>query len=313
MTLGSGLMLWWRIQPWYLSYALNSSANPISVAFSSRTDLFAIGFNDGSVHVGNLLNGEIIQKIKGDEKSSYPTVFAVRFIEGRQAIVVHQGDGTFVWDLIADRPVTSDYDEIDPVFSPDGTLRVVPVDAENTIDLVDFKTRQVVSTLSGHQARVSNFSFTTDCALIATGSWDGTARLWDVRTGKEKAVFDHGGKLLSVAMSFDGGRVVTTATDNYARIWDGASSKLLFNIKTTQTIIASSISRDANHVIVLTKNVMGESSSPSISMWTRRRPELWWGLAFMPDVYLTVFLICGLIWSVLVQRRKDRQARALLT
>ncbi|MGC2221365.1 MAG: hypothetical protein WA624_02820 [Methylocella sp.] len=48
-----------------------------------------------------------------------------------------------------------------------------------------------------------------------------TARLWDAATGKEIRAFKgHEGKVLSVAFSPDGARVLTGSVDNTARLWD---------------------------------------------------------------------------------------------
>ena len=47
-----------------------------------------------------------------------------------------------------------------------------------------------IHTLKGHTAEVGPMAFSPDEKVLATGSEDGTVRLWDPRTGKELARLD---------------------------------------------------------------------------------------------------------------------------
>ena len=56
---------------------------------------------------------------------------------------------------------------------------------------------------------------------VLTGSRDKTARLWDVKTGKELRRFEgHSSSVSSVAYSPIGHRVLTGSEDKTARLWD---------------------------------------------------------------------------------------------
>jgi hypothetical protein len=74
---------------------------------------------------------------------------------------------------------------------------------------------------------------THDGTRIITGSDDGTARLWNVETGEQLAVFKRlKGKIRSVAVSADGSRVVTGGDDAAAaRLWDAMSGTELRQLK----------------------------------------------------------------------------------
>lgn len=60
--------------------------------------------------------------------------------------------------------------------------------------------------------------------MLVTGSWDKTARLWDVATGKEIATFRHEHAVASANFSPDG-RTVVTASSKTVRLWEVATGK----------------------------------------------------------------------------------------
>jgi WD40 repeat protein len=66
--------------------------------------------------------------------------------------------------------------------------------------------------------------------VVATASADGTARLWDARSGKVlRTLKGHGGEVRGVALGeVDGRPVVATAGDDgTARLWDASAGDLL--------------------------------------------------------------------------------------
>jgi WD40 repeat protein len=66
---------------------------------------------------------------------------------------------------------------------------------------------------------------------ILTGSTDGTAKIWDVRTGKNKRTFIHAGEIFDVAFSPNGTSIATGGTDHTIKIWDADKGHLLDTLK----------------------------------------------------------------------------------
>ncbi|MDC0669307.1 serine/threonine-protein kinase [Nannocystis radixulma] len=69
---------------------------------------------------------------------------------------------------------------LDVSLSPDG--RWIASGGHDDARVWDAETGTLRAVLSGHHARVASVEFSRDSATLATGSWDGTARLWDLAT-----------------------------------------------------------------------------------------------------------------------------------
>jgi WD40 repeat protein len=101
------------------------------------------------------------------------------------------------------------------------------VDATAASLEVALRALREVKTLTGHDATIYSVAVTPDGRLAVTGSSDRTARVWDLRTGKEKQPqLSHTAPVYSVAVTQDGTRVVTGA-EKEARVWDANTGKLL--------------------------------------------------------------------------------------
>jgi WD40 repeat protein len=71
---------------------------------------------------------------------------------------------------------------------------------------------------------VNAVAFSPDGTLLATASYDGTARIWDPATGTTRATLQgHTGPVNAVAFSPDGALLATASDDGTTRIWEVAT------------------------------------------------------------------------------------------
>ncbi|MFF5253087.1 NACHT and WD repeat domain-containing protein [Streptomyces leeuwenhoekii] len=82
------------------------------------------------------------------------------------------------------------------------------------------------ATLDGHSDTVRDVAWSPDGRLLSTASRDGTARVYEVRSGRPLRVLPSDGAMVeSVAFSPDSARVATVGRDHVVRVWDAASGE----------------------------------------------------------------------------------------
>jgi WD40 repeat protein len=114
-------------------------------------------------------------------------------------------------------------------FSADG--KVLATSDLMTIQLWEAATGKPLGTrMQGHTDWIESLAVSPDGKLIATGSRDGTARLWDATTSKalgEPLLHLKGTWVSSMAFSPDGKTLLTGCHHGTARLWDVATGKLI--------------------------------------------------------------------------------------
>lgn len=88
----------------------------------------------------------------------------------------------------------------------------------------------LLSTITGHTDTVTRVAFSPDNRTLATSSFDGTGKLWNISDPEHPATLrpalgQHQGSVLAVAFSPDGRYVATGAEDGIARIWNVENPK----------------------------------------------------------------------------------------
>jgi WD40 repeat protein len=75
--------------------------------------------------------------------------------------------------------------------------------------------------LEGHSAEVQSVAFSPDGLQLASGSWDGTIRLWDVMSRANTATLQgHSDRVYSAVFSPDGLQLASGSRNKTIWLWD---------------------------------------------------------------------------------------------
>jgi WD40 repeat protein len=125
----------------------------------------------------------------------------------------------------------------------------------------------LVRTLNGHDEPVSSVKFSNTAKILASGSTDETARLWNWETGAQLFKLEVKASVTCLAFSPDGTTLATGSTDNLVRLWNVANGMLQDTLAGhTNTVKAVAYSVDG-------LTLASGSSDQTIRLWKVADPK----------------------------------------
>jgi WD40 repeat protein len=204
---------------------------PGTVADISPNSQYLMLYNKNSVCLYNINTCIVEKEYKGFAVGELDKRDVYFPLKNKIALSLSE-DGFYLFDenlngFIQSYTDTSFSNETDvQIISPNGDFLALTY-TNNTVKIFNTKTRNHISTLTGHHSPITSLSFSSDSKkLITTGFHDRSAVIWDVDTGKKLMDLDHeyfyDGQFISpvvrqAAFSPDGHYAVTLTNNNLNR------------------------------------------------------------------------------------------------
>ena len=150
--------------------------------------------------------------------------------------------GRLLWTASDGSPVTA------AALAVDGTLATAA--ADGIVRLRRSGDGTLLHVLRRHEGSVTTLAFTPDGKLLVSGGRDGTARVWEVSTGRLRHVLDCGAALTSAVFSPDGSTVLTADTAGGVRTWSAASGGVVHDLRFHVQIVSRAAFSDDGRWIV---------------------------------------------------------------
>jgi WD40 repeat protein len=148
------------------------------------------------------------------------------------------------------------------------------------IALLDSATGQVLRLLTGHTALIGGLAFSPTSELLLSESGDGTARLWNINTGKEVLVIKLKERGASVAFSPDGKLLAVATQPVYGLppqpivgLYEARTGDLVREFPRRKNVVTGlAFSPDSQALVI----AVGDAEGAEIDLWglTGQKPKL---------------------------------------
>ena len=227
------LLVWeWRSETYILKQR-GHSYGMRTMAYSPDGIVICTGGEDGKLKLWNATSGFCYVTM---EKSHTAPVTAVAFASS-SVVVSASLDGTVrAHDLHRYRTFKTLTTPTPVQFlslAVDSSGELVAAGSADPFNIYvwNLQTAKLLDVLSGHQGPIVDLCFQSSGGIVASASWDGTIKLWDVyKTNVPTESFQHISDVVCLAFRFDGKEVCTGTIGGLLSFWNVEDGKLKFEI-----------------------------------------------------------------------------------
>jgi WD40 repeat protein len=219
LVTAGGLARVWDGQSGQLCFELDQKYRSTGAIALSPEGKLAAGDDQGHVTLWNLSDGRQLWRARVHKDAVSALAFGRYILSGARdstAAVLAVGDGSLLrtLGLLPFSPIFHELDDLGErvVRSKAGRGRVL------------YEGRKEAGVLPGHTREITAIVMCGE-RRAATGSYDGSVRIWDVESGEELSVLRHPDAVFDVALA-SADRLVT-ASDPAVRVWNAQTGELL--------------------------------------------------------------------------------------
>jgi WD40 repeat protein len=244
-----------------LTLAEGSGMAVVSVAFSPDGQTVLSGSLGREIILWDIKAGRPLRNFSGHTDGVMSVAFSP---DGRHLLSASHDKTVRLWDVATARRKGVWHGHVGAIrsvaFSPDARF-AVSADSAGGINLWDLTGEDVLA-FRGHRARVMSLATTSDGNLVLSGSFDKTARLWDVATGLAiRTLPAPDSPVWGVALTGDGSTALSAHENGTLTLWETRSGRRLRDLSGHNDIVtAAAFSPDAG-------TALSASSDKTLKLW----------------------------------------------
>ena len=247
---GTGLIKIWDASSWREAISPIATKSVVKrLAFSPVDNRLAVVYTAGQVVIWDASGKQLLNENAPDSDARQHRLFGLRWspdakqlaiTQHRQSLAILDISGG-VWTRPAEHIATAKT-PLDVDWSPDGSRMVIGSRTTGNLVVIQQNPCKELMQADAHANLVSSVAWSPEGNLLATASWDQTARIHDANTGQLQSVLrGHTSHINSICWSQDGQWLATAADDATLRIWSSGDRYQPLSIQNGQNIRLSNL------------------------------------------------------------------------